>query len=104
MQRAKVTLDQLGRVHSPGNGQEDAPQQVSTTQQWFHGVTYLLHAKQSFGRESLSSVFPPRGTGHLFLLWPGSSSVDLSSSGMLKMRGLAEVACWRRGVKRGGVG
>ena len=29
--------------------------------------------------------------------------MDLSSSGMVKMRGLAEVACSRSGLKRGGV-
>ena len=30
--------------------------------------------------------------------------MDLSSSGMVNMSGLAEVACSRRGRKRGGVG
>ena len=66
-------------------------------------VPYLLQEKQNF-RALLSFSF----SSALFrlkylLLCPGSTSCVLSSSGTLKMRGLAEQACSRRGLKRGGV-
>ena len=65
--------------------------------------SHLLQAKQSFEAVSLSSVLLVRAPGSLLLLCPGSSSEDLSSSGMVKMSGLAEVACSSSGRKRGGV-
>ena len=66
-------------------------------------LSHLLQAKHSFWRGSFSSALAPRGAGNFRLLSPGSSSVDLSSSGILNMRGLAEMACSRRGLNRGGV-